>query len=156
MQPFWKGGKMKYWKVMSVILVFIGITWTGCVRDLYNVQDAPVPSFKNRSLSLEEVKKAIMRSRGASNVRYKMHDVEPGLIRCVLQFKKRHSAWVDIPYSQESYSILYKSSQNLRYEPPSEDVPTETIHRAYNTWIRDLDQSIQMNLRVAPANNKEK
>jgi len=147
---------MKHWKVMSVIIVFIGITWTGCVRDLYNVQDAPVPSFKNRSLSLEEVKKAIMRSKGTSNVRYEMHDVEPGLIRCMLKFKKKHSAWVDIPYSQESYSILYKSSQNLRYTPASEDDPAEGIHRAYNTWIRDLDQSIQMNLGVAPVVSKEK
>lgn len=157
MQPFWKGGKMKHWKVLSVILVFIGITWTGCVRDLYNVQDAPVPSFKNRSLSLEEVKKAIMRSKGTSNVRYKMHAVEPGLIRCVLKFENKFSAWVDIPYSQESYSILYQSSQDLRRYEPASGVPAhEIIHGAYNAWIRELDQSIQMNLRVAPANNKEK
>ena len=88
MQPFGKGGKMKHWKVISVILVFIGITWTGCTRDLYNVQDTPVPSFKDRSLSLEEVKNAIMRSKGTSYVRYEMHDIEPGLIRCQLKFKK--------------------------------------------------------------------
>jgi len=153
MQPLGKGGKMKHWKVISVILVFIGITWTGCTRDLYNVQDTPVPSFKDRSLSLEEVKNAIMRSKGTSYVRYEMHDIEPGLIRCQLKFKKKHRAWVDIPYSQKSYSIQYKSSQNLRFQPPSEDNPAETIHRHYNTWIRDLDQSTQMNMSVAQANH---
>lgn len=144
---------MKHWKVISVVLVIVGMTWTGCARDLYNVKDNPVPSFKNRSLSQEEVKEAIMRSKGMSRVQYTMHDVEPGLIRCELNFKNKHKAWVDIPYSEKSYSILYKSSLNLRYTPATSE-NAATIHRHYNTWIRDLDQSIQRNLSTVPATSK--
>ena len=88
-----------------------------------------------------------MKSRGTHYVKYEMHDIEPGLVRCQLSFKKLHKAWVDIPYSSESYSIIYQSSQNLSYAPPSED-NAAVIHRHYNTWIRDLDLSIQRNLSL--------
>lgn len=143
---------MKGWKLTIGILLLVGLTLGGCTRNLYNVKDAPVPSFKNRSLSLAEVKKAIMVSKGTSYVHYRMYDIEPGLIRCELTYKK-HTALVDIPYTKDSYSILYKSSQNLKYEPVSED-NAAMIHRHYNTWIRDLDKSIKMNLSIAPGKNK--
>ena len=142
---------MKILKMTSLILVLMGFVWSGCTRDLYNVNNAPVPSTKG-SLGLEDVKKAIMKSRGTNYVHYQMNDFEPGLIRCVLTYKN-HRAIVDITYSVESYSLLYKSSRNLSYQPASVD-NAATIHRHYNTWIRDLDESIKLNLSILRARRR--
>jgi hypothetical protein len=132
-------------KVTVSVVVILGLIFAGCLAAPYNVKDAPIPKINGRSLSLEEVKKAIMRSSGTSVVLYKMEDVEPGLIRCELSFKSRHKAWVDIPYSEEGYSILYQKSINLRYEPADWEGP-ELIKAHYNTWIRALNVSIQEEL----------
>ena len=137
-------------RVTFLVLVILGLIFAGCLAAPYNVKDAPIPKINGRSLSLEEVKKAIMRSSGTSVVLYKMEDVEPGLIRCELSFKSRHKAWVDIPYSEEGYSILYQKSINLRYEPADWEGP-ELIKAHYNTWIRDLDESIKRNLVSIPS-----
>ena len=139
-------------RLTMAALIILGLLFAGCIENLYNVKNSPVPKFQNRSLSLDEVKKAIMRSSGTNYVRYEMSDVEPGLILCKL-FKSRHEAWVDIPYSQESYSILYQKSVYLKYEPASEE-DSETISSHYNTWIRNLDESIKRNLASIPSKNK--
>lgn len=143
---------MMHLRITMVALIILGLLFAGCIEGLYNVKNSPVPKFQNRSLSLDEVKKAIMRSSGTSNVRYEMSDVEPGLIHCKLS-KSRHEAWVDIPYSQESYSVLYQKSVNLRYAPTSAE-GSETISRHYNTWIRNLDESIKRNLASIPSKSK--
>ena len=73
---------MMHLRVTMAALIILGLLFAGCIEGLYNVKNSPVPKFQNRSLSLDEVKKAIMRSSGTNNVRYEMSDVEPGLIRC--------------------------------------------------------------------------
>jgi len=144
---------MMHLKGIVPILVILGLIFTGCrIEALYNVRNSSVPDLENASLSLDEVKKAIMRSRGAKQVRYKMQDVEPGLIRCELNFKEKHKAWVDIPYSEEGYSILYQRSINLRYYPASDEEP-EMIKAHYNNWIRALDVSIQSELGMVSSND---
>jgi len=143
---------MMHLKGIVPVLVILGLIFTGCsIENLYNVKNAPVPKPKDHSLSLDEVKNAIMKSRGDPRVRYKMQDVEPGLIRCELNFKEKHKAWVEIPYSEEAYSILYQRSINLRYFP-ADDIDPELIKAHYNNWIRALDVSIQEELAKASPN----
>ena len=143
---------MMHLRLNMATLLILGLLFAGCIEGLYNVKNSPVPKFQNRSLSLDEVKTAIMRSSGTNNVRYEMSDVEPGLILCKL-FKKRHEALVEIHYSQESFSILYQKSVNLRYAPTSAE-GSETISRHYNTWIRNLDESIKRNLASIPSKSQ--
>ena len=138
---------MMHVRVTVAIVIIFGFMFSGCIRTLYNVESSPVPKIGNRTLSLDEVKTAIMKSVGTHYVRYTMKDVKPGVIRCDLDFKGQHQAWVDIPYSEEAYSIKYVGSYNLRYKPASAG-GSETIKEHYNTWIRDLDKSIQRNLAM--------
>ena len=146
---------MKYFGIVIILLLL-----TGCPYRLLNIQDETVPQRQGHTLSVQEVKAAILRSHGDPMVRYYMEDVEPGLIRCELNFKADHKAWVDIPYTAERYSILYKNSENLRYQPPSQpdrENPSgyadklETISGHYNNWIQALNASIQQELRKIPS-----
>ncbi len=139
--------------IRPLLLIACFFLLAGCPRFLYNVTNASVPRVDGAKQSLADVKAAIMRSTGDPRVRYIMEDVEPGLIRCQLQFKVQHKAWVDIPYSTESYSIIYVKSENLRYQPYSEDRNRNTISGHYNNWIRALDNSIQEELAKRPSVN---
>ena len=52
-----------------------------------------------------------------------------------------HMAVVEIPYTENSFSIKYKDSQNLNY-----DASTGSIHNNYNGWVRNLENAIQVQL----------
>ena len=67
-----------------------------------------------------------------------MKPEKPGLIVGTLNLRT-HTAVVDIPYTTTSYSILYKSSVNLKQEG-------NTIHSNYNGWVQNLDQAIKRQL----------
>lgn len=71
---------------------------------------------------------------------WEMRVEKPGYIVGTLHLRE-HEAVVDILYDTKSYSILYKSSQNLQY-----DEKNRTIHKNYNSWIRNLNVSIQREL----------
>ncbi|MEX0830207.1 MAG: SHOCT domain-containing protein [Nitrospirales bacterium] len=122
------------------------MTLSGCrIETLQNIRDAPIPQSQGHSLTLEDIKAAIMIRHGDAMVRYIMEDVKPGLIHCELNFKTAHKAWVDIPYSTEGYSILYQKSENLHYAAADDEGPA-IIKGHYNNWIRALNVSIQREL----------
>ena len=62
------------------------------------------------------------------------------LARCFCE----HEAVVDILYDTKSHSFLYESSQTLHYNETN-----KTIHKNYNSWIRNLNVSIQRELGAA-------
>ena len=66
-----------------------------------------------------------------------MKVLEPGNIRATLH-NRSHMAAVDITYNTKTYTITYKDSANLKYNP--ED---NTIHPAYKKWIQYLDNAIK-------------
>jgi hypothetical protein len=90
---------------------------------------------------MEEVQKAII---GAGVVlTWQMALVKPGEIVGTLNVRS-HQAVVSIPYTTKNYSILYKDSNNLKYNAKS-----QTIHENYLTWIQRLDNAIRARLTGA-------
>ena len=89
-------------------------------------------------MSLTEVTKSI--TSAAAKHGWEMRVEKPGYIVGTLHLRE-HEAVVDILYDTKSYSIVYKSSQNLQYNEAN-----RTIHKNYNSWIRNLNVSIQREL----------
>lgn len=111
----------------------------GCrTAPLHNITDATIPNAVDSELTLDEVTKAIV--AGGAKHGWAMQVTEPGHIVATLILRS-HVAVVDIPYTTESYSIIFKSSENLKY-----DEENKTIHSNYNGWIRNLHVAIQRNL----------
>ncbi len=123
-----------------LVLVCAAIVILGGCRTatIHNVTDASIPNAVDHQLTLDEVTKAIV-SAGAKHG-WEMRIQEPGHIVGTLGLRS-HVAVVDIPYTTKSFSIVYKSSENLRYDPDD-----KTIHSNYNGWIRNLHVAIQRNL----------
>jgi hypothetical protein len=111
----------------------------GCrTAPLYSVVDAAVISSANQKASLGDVEKAIMRAGSALG--WEMKATAPGMIAGTLRLRT-HLAVVDIPYTAQTYSIRYRSSENLGYDGSS-------IHSNYNGWIQNLDKHIKAQLQL--------
>ncbi len=102
--------------------------WGG--QPIQNVNDAAVASAN--PLKLAQVRTAILAS--GISLGWTMAEVKPGLIQATLNLRK-HTAVVEIPYSETKYSIIFKSSINL-------DEKDGKIHKNYNSWVQNLSKKI--------------
>ena len=106
--------------------------------EIYNVKDAPVTSASGAKLTSAQVQKAIISA--AAGLGWQPRKEGGNVVIATLNVRK-HMAQIQIPFSATSYSILYKDSQNLRY-----DAAASTIHKNYNGWIQRLQNTINANI----------
>jgi len=125
--------------IVSLMLVLL----SGCRAggQVYEVKDAPIQTATGKELSLEQVQKAII-DAGIKQT-WIMTPVKPGEMLGEYNVQS-HQIHVTIPYTTKNYSILYKDSSNLRYDPVK-----RTIHVNYQKWIERLDNEIKARLSAA-------
>ena len=124
----------KFMRILpNVTVLLIAVVMAACstVR-IMNVDQAAVTNASGKSLSAEQVRGAIIRAGTALG--WQMKDDGPGKLTGML-YLRDHTAVVDIPYSTSSYSIIFKSSVNLKQSG-------DQIHRNYNSWIQNLNRDI--------------
>ena len=102
-----------------------------------NFNDVSVAASSG-SLTKDKVKGVILAS--CANRGWVAREIEPGLISATITAKK-HSAQVEIPYTGARYSIIYKNSVNLSYNPQN-----QSIHSRYNRWVNNLKHDIDVGL----------
>lgn len=121
-------------KLISLSLL---VALVGCAPvPIKNMDNVPVTAASTKTLKLSEVREAIVRA-GAS-LGWQMKDDGPNKLIGTLNIRK-HTAVVEIPYSETSYSIKYVSSTNL-------DAKDGKIHKNYNGWISNLTRDIDIQL----------
>lgn len=120
-------------RALTLILL---VTVAGCAAPIYNVDSAPVTTSSAKQLSTAQVREAIVRA-GAS-LGWIMKDAGPNSLVGTLHLRS-HTAVVNIPYSEKSYSIKYVSSENL-------NAANGKIHKNYNGWISNLTRAIEVQL----------
>lgn len=97
-----------------------------------------------QSLTLEDYERAILRAGAKRGWAFK--EVGPGQLEGTVNVRGKHQATVDVFYTDEDFSIIYKNSQNLNYKSD-----TRQIHKNYNTWVRNLENDIQQEVLVLHA-----
>ncbi len=123
--------------IRFIMIALFALTLAGCrTAPIKDVDNAPVPPGATE----EQVQKAILEA--GSSLGWSMKAKYPGLIVGFLGLRN-HMAEVEIPYTRRSYSIRYKSSSNLKYDPAN-----KTIHSNYNSWIENLDTAIRARVAV--------
>ncbi|HSF69917.1 MAG TPA: hypothetical protein VLA47_06015 [Nitrospira sp.] len=132
---------MKPMRVGAILACLLLTAVLGCRAggQVYEVKDAPVESAK--PLTLDQVQKAII-DAGIKQT-WIMTPVKPGEMLGEYNVQS-HQIHVLIPYTTKNYSILYKDSSNLRYDPVK-----RTIHVNYAKWIERLDNEIKTRLKMA-------
>ena len=138
----WKKMTGGLWAMLTVLAV------AGCSTSapLVNVSQTPI-TWVGPTGSLEQVDTAIKRALIAKG--WTGETVAPGKIRGSILVRGKHTAVVEIPFSNHEYEIKYASSTGLDY-----NATKETIHRNYNKWVLSLNQEIKAklgNLQPKPA-----
>lgn len=131
---------MKQIAVRIVLASLVVVAMIGCRAggQVYEVKDAPIQTASGKEPTLEQVQKAIM-DAGIKQT-WIMTPVKPGEMLGEYNVQS-HQIHVLIPYTSKHYSILYKDSSNLRYDPVK-----RTIHVNYQKWIERLDNEIKARL----------
>ena len=132
---------MKPTRMGGIVACLLLTAVVGCRAggQVYEVKDAPVESAK--PLTLDQVQKAII-DAGIKQT-WIMTPIKPGEMLGEYNVQS-HQIHVMIPYTTKTYSILYKDSSNLRYDPVK-----RTIHVNYAKWIERLDNEIKTRLKMA-------
>lgn len=126
-----------------VVVCLVLAVMAGCrgAGQIYNVKDAPVQTATGKEPNMVDVQKAIIQA--GAGLGWTMAVVKPGEIMGTLNVRS-HQAVVTIPYTTKTYSILYKDSNNLKY-----NADKQTIHENYTGWIQRLDGAIRSRLTAA-------
>lgn len=114
-----------------LLALVVGATLVGACATLHPVlavNDAQFASLNGRDPAV--VIEDALRSRG-----WQIDARRPGAIDATI-VARIHRASITVSYDADSYSIAYRSSENLDYE-------NGKIHRNYNRWIANLHRDIQ-------------
>lgn len=106
---------------------------------IQNVSQAPTTNAAGKALSKDQVRAAIVRAGAALG--WQMKDEGANTLVGTIQLRK-HTAVIAIPYSANTYSIQYRSSENL-------DEKGGQIHKNYNGWISNLHKGINAQLAAS-------
>lgn len=129
---------MRFSFIVSALAIAVAVA--GCAAvPIHNVDQAAVSNASGKPLTQDQVRAAIV--SGGARLGWQMKDEGPNMLVGTLQLRK-HVAVVSIPYSAKSYSIKYRSSENL-------DEKSGTIHKNYNGWIQNLHRSIASQLTAS-------
>ena len=97
------------------------------------------------AFSPEKVRESIIIAGARRN--WMFEDAGPGHLVGTL-YVRTHLIMVDISYTGERYSILYKDSTNMRYR-------NGLIHSNYNRWVRELSEAFTSELAAVAMTNPQ-
>lgn len=156
--------------LMSVLAAFLTLSPSAGAREvvpLVEFKDVAVVTGSGKPATVDQVRDAII-AAAAANRWVVIKDSSRDALSATLSSDGRHSIAVSIPYSAEKYSVDYLNSINMKYRladsgpavspdqpiymqasKPVRDIPAGTplIHPKYNTWVKILLQSINVELR---------
>ena len=123
-------------KLLAGALALSVVLFAGCkAAPIYEVVSAPIPAPAGKTLTLDDVQKAI--ARGASRSGWQLQPESPGHLTARFQ-SGRHSAAVNIDHDTKAYSIKMRDT-SVRNDGTS-------VHPAYNNWVQSLDRAIRIEL----------
>ena len=121
-----------------IILSAVAILLIACApTPIQNIENAPV-NASSANYDLSDVTKAI--KAAGVGLGWQMKEETPGHIVGTLNVR-RHTAVVDITYTLDDFSISYRDSTNLKYNPG-----TNSIHSSYGKWVGNLNNAIDARL----------
>lgn len=126
---------------MLIAALACALLLTACIPvPLQNYDNMPAVGFENQPLDMKQLERAIY--VGAYNEGWTAVTVMPGHI-VATHVETPRSVSVDILYDAHTYSIHYKSTQDMDY-----DTATGKIDPRYNRWTADLRDSINAAMRT--------
>jgi hypothetical protein len=130
------------WAITLCVIVG-AVLVIGCTQMVYRVHDEPIVTG-GIPKTLDHITEAIVEAGKKTRIPWSMNVVEPGFIIGTLRWQQ-HRAVVNINYTLDKFSINYRDSVFLRYEPGNE-TRAAVIGRHYNQWVMELEDAIRSSL----------
>jgi hypothetical protein len=142
-------------------IFFIVLLIAGCARPMVALKDVNETHNIDKPLTKEQVKESILEA--AKYAQWRIQDLGSGTMLATYQIRV-HTVKVRIAYTESSYSLYYKSSNEMKIyctkkdfdekkgkvvsgiQDCPDDMPPYAIHGAYQTWVDDLNLDIQTSL----------
>jgi len=133
-------------KALKVVLFVLAIAISGLASarppvPIVNFSAIPLQTGSGKPLALAEVSQLIRKA--AENRKWVVSEQGEGRLLARLSWNNKHTIVVDIPYTAQSYSLLYKDSVDMNYWV-GKDGPS--IHPHYNRFVRELGDAIRVDL----------
>lgn len=125
-------------RTLTIVLTLLFLSACSTQQPIHNVSGSLVPLRTDGSmLTMKEVNAAIF---SATKIKgWKPTNLDENTVEAKITVRSRHRATVDINYSDRSYDITLRNSEDL-------DQKAGMIHRNYNKWVILLDEMIQTEL----------
>ena len=122
--------------VMALVVLLFGVLTVECrsLVPVQNIEHQTVPVHDK-----QKVEQAII-AGGMRAKAWQISKEKDGLFIGTFIIRT-HKAVVEIPYNKDEYSIIYKSSENLRYNSKK-----NLIHPRYNKMVLNLSRLINQAL----------
>lgn len=126
---------MTYRTIALAGLMAVALAAAGCGTSQPRASYSSLPIAAKSNPTLDQVTAAIMRAGPAKQ--WQMKELSPGVIEATRTWGGgKHQIVVNVTYDTKRYSIVYKSSQNLKARSGS-------IHWSYNREVNRLNDEIQ-------------
>ena len=123
-------------KLLAGAVALSVVLFAGCKSaPTFEVTAAPIPAPAGKTLTMDEVQKAIVRGIGRAG--WQTLPDAPGRVSARYQSGK-HSATVGIDYDTKTYNIKMQETSVMRSDG--------SVHPSYNTWVQNLDRAIRVEL----------
>ncbi|WP_413111573.1 hypothetical protein [Thaumasiovibrio sp. DFM-14] len=122
--------------IMSLVVMLLSYSPLALAAKADPILHQPLHS----EMSFDKAKKLI--TIAAAKRKWVVSEESDGVLVGNLQVRS-HFVSVEIRVQKNSYDILYRDSENMKYRPDG------TIHRKYNGWVGNLNRDIQSDLLKA-------
>ncbi len=126
---------------------------------LVNHPDVPVATSSGKSVQVEQVKEAIQSAAKAKGwaLAYELS----GKMLATLVVRNKHTVVVEVAYSADRYSLMYRDSVNMKYAAHAQsdgrinsantgyirsNYDGPVIHPFYNSWVQEFKDAIRVAL----------
>jgi hypothetical protein len=126
--------------VLIAVCLFIASLSSGCSMRPIKEFNTEVKSTMTETLTLEQVRDAIIKAGSTRKWgKWTMKELEPGKLAASIVVRGKYKVAVNIYYTTTDYKITYRDSENMQHHG-------DWIHRKYNGWVRNLDETIKKEL----------
>ena len=135
---------MKHLKTLLLItlaLICAGVQAARPPVPLVNYADIAIATSSGNPPSAEQFKQAVV--NGGATKNWTVTQQPDGKLVARIEVRGKHSVSVEISFASKSYSLQYKSSDNMQY---SDNNGSPIIHPFYNVWVKNLNEAIRIEL----------
>lgn len=105
---------------------------------IQNLEDQPATTSSGQPASVAQIKAAILAGGAARG--WQVAPSGANEMVASINVRGKHTVSTTVSVKPGFYSIKYKDSANMHYDPSG------TIHPSYNKWVHTLSDSIRMEL----------